>query len=419
MSAGPHSPGPAVRVCMLTYSYHPEAAGGAERQCRLQALALARLGHECLVLTTRRHPATPRREWDHGCEVIRFRTLEAWLSRFRPPAREPVSAPEQPGGASVSSAAKGLASRAARAVRGLNALFFMLGAGAVLFRRRGQIDVLHVHGADWHAGFAGWIGHRLSIPVVCKGANVPVFPPLAGIPFARRLEAWRRRVRYIALTPAMRDDLMAHGVPGGSIDIIPNGVEIPAAGPGTSSESVVLHVANYTQPAWNKAFDVLFGAWPRVIRECPEARLVSAGAGDVSAWKRQLAEAGCADPVDFIGYRPDLEAWFRRAAVFVLPSRHEGISNALLEAQGFGLPAVVSDIPGNRAVVVDGETGLVVPAGDAEALARALVQLLSNPELRRRLGAAARRRTAAEFGIEAVARKLSAVLGRLAAEAKS
>jgi glycosyltransferase involved in cell wall biosynthesis len=252
---------------------------------------------------------------------------------------------------------------------------------------------------------------------VCKGANVPVFPPLTGLPFAQALDKWRRRVNYIALTPAMRDDLLAHGVTGERITVLPNGVKIPAAEPTPSVELLALHVANYTQPAWNKAFDVLFDAWPLVARACPAARLTTAGAGDVAAWQRQLAGAGCADRVDFIGYRSDLDSWFRRATVFVLPSRHEGISNALLEAQSFGVPAVVSDIPGNRAVVVDGETGLVVPAGDKVALAQALIRLLTDPDLRNRMGNAARRRTAAEFGIEAIVRRTADLYRRLLADA--
>jgi glycosyltransferase involved in cell wall biosynthesis len=400
---------------MLIYSYFSEATGGAERQCRLQARELVKLGHECLILTTRQRWTTPRWELDQGCEVIRCRTAETFLSRFRKPMKNSIPVAVAPTGKPSSPAAKGFGSRAAVAVRWLNAAFFMAGAGWVLFRRRRKIDVLHAHGADWHAGFAGWIGHRLSIPVVCKGANVPVFPPLTGLPFARTLEAWRRRVHYIALTPAMRDDLVANGVASERITVLPNGVEIPAVEPSPSGELLVLHVANYTQPAWNKAFDVLFGAWPCVARECPAARLVAAGAGDVSRWQRQLAEAGCADRVDFIGYRADLEEWFRRAAIFVLPSRHEGISNALLEAQSFGIPAVVSDIPGNRAVVVDGVTGLVVPAGDEAALAQALIRLLADPDLRSRMGNAARRRMAAEFGIGSIVRQMSALYRQLAA----
>ena len=67
---------------------------------------------------------------------------------------------------------------------------------------------------------------------------------------------------------------------------------------------------------------------------------------------------------------------------------------------------MVSDIPGDRAVVQHGETGLIVPVGDAMALAQALIHLLSTPELRLRLGQAARQRIAREFGIEAVVRQL-------------
>ena len=412
MTAGPPS------VCMLVFSYPPESTGGAEQQCRLQVRELVRLGHDCLVLTTRRHRTTPRRARGEGGEILRIRTAEAWLEIFRrskplsAPAPVPAATQTQPAGASRPSFS-------ARAVRRLNALLFILGAGTVLFHRRRRIDVIHAHGADWHAGFAGWIGHLLSIPVVCKGANVPAFPDLAGIPFARLWAAWRKRAHFIALTEAMRADLAASGVLPGRIDVLPNGVELPedVADPGAGAQ--VLHAANYTQPAWNKAFDVLFAAWPLVARTCPQARLAAAGAGDVARWERELTAAGVRGTVDFIGYRTDLADWFRRAAVFVLPSRREGISNALLEAQSAGVPAVVSDIPGNRAVVVAEETGLVVPAGDAEALARALIRLLSDPDLRRRLGAAARRRMEAEFGLAAVVRKLSEVYGRLAAERKN
>lgn len=403
-------------VCMLVFSYPPESTGGAEQQCRLQARELVRLGHDCLVLTTRRHRATPRSEQGEGGEILRIRTVEAWLEIFR---RSKLLSAPAPAGAQPQTTGASRPSFSARAVRGLNALLFILGAGTVLFHRRRRIEVIHAHGADWHAGFAGWIGHLLSISVVCKGANVPAFPDLTGIPFARLWAAWRTRIHFIALTEAMRDDLMAKGVPADRIDVLPNGVELPAEAADPGKSALVLHAANYTQPAWNKAFDVLYATWPLVARTCPQARLAAAGAGDVARWERELAAANARGTVDFIGYRTDLADWIRRAAVFVLPSRHEGISNALLEAQSAGVPAVVSDIPGNRAVVVDGETGLVVPAGDAEALAHALIRLLSDLDLRRRLGAAARRRMETEFGIAAVARQLSNLYGRLAVERKN
>ncbi|MDY0149622.1 MAG: glycosyltransferase, partial [Kiritimatiellia bacterium] len=88
--------------------------------------------------------------------------------------------------------------------------------------------------------------------------------------------------------------------------------------------------------------------------------------------------------------------------VFCLPSREEGISNALLEAQSRGVACVVSDIRANRAVVTHGDNGWVVPVGDAEALALAVQKLLDDKPRRDRFGQNAVRRVAAEFEIGAI-----------------
>jgi len=406
-------------ICMLIYSYYPEATGGAERQCHLQAKELARQGYTCMVLAASLRWSTPRRQWDQGCEIIRCRVLETFVSYFRKPSMNSKPCVNSSVDEATSSSRKIIGSWAAAVIRWLNALLFMLGAGWTIFRRRRGIDVIHVHGADWHAGFAGWIGHHLSIPVVCKGANVPVFPSLTGIPFARTFNVWRRRIHYTALTSAMRDDLQANGVADNRITILPNGVKISTVERDFPIEPLVLHIANYTQPAWNKAFDVLFSAWPLVVRKYPAARLVAAGAGDVSKWKSKLRDADSDEQVEFIGYQENLDDWFRRAAIFVLPSRHEGISNALLEAQGFGIPAVVSDISGNCAVVLDGLTGLVVPVGDEAALAQAMIRLLSDLDLRSRMGKAARCRIQAEFSIETVVQKMGSIYQKLWVEAEA
>lgn len=105
----------------------------------------------------------------------------------------------------------------------------------------------------------------------------------------------------------------------------------------------------------------------------------------------QAEQAGLAERIDFVGFRKDPHAFLVRAGVFVLPSRFEGMPNALMEAMAAGLAVIVTDAsPGPLEVVVHGETGLVVPSEDPVALALALDQLASNPQLRDRLGSAAR-----------------------------
>ena len=310
--------------------------------------------------------------------------------------------PAAPAGASAQ------AVRAARIVRWINAALFIAGATRELARRRKAIDVLHTHVADWNAGFAGWIGHRLGIPAVAKAAFLPAFAPVRGVPLAGTWARWRLRIRYIALMESMADDLAAQGVPRGNIRVVPNGVALPVEPARPEIHSTVLYVGNLTQGVSHKAFDVLLDAWSRVAPARPEARLVIAGAGDPTPWRTMAERLGCGASIHFAGYVDDLSGRYREAALLVLPSRGEGMSNALLEALAWGLPAVVSDIPGNRELVSDKVNGRVVPSGDAGSLAQALLDLLGDPGVRQRLGAAARERIRKNYSIEIVVDRLCA-----------
>ena len=113
---------------------------------------------------------------------------------------------------------------------------------------------------------------------------------------------------------------------------------------------------------------------------------------------RDQVEARAADGVRMLGFRSDPERLLAAADVFVMPSRREGLSMAVIEAMALGLAVVVSDGPGNPEAVED--TGVVFPVGDTEALARELRKLCRDPERRRRLGAAARERAASELSAD-------------------
>ena len=108
--------------------------------------------------------------------------------------------------------------------------------------------------------------------------------------------------------------------------------------------------------------------------------------------------------VRLAGERDDVGELLAAADLFVLSSRSEGLPLSILEAMAAGLPVVASDVGGVPELVVDGETGLLVPPGDPHALAAAIDRLLDDPDLRRRLGAAGRLRVSEQFDLESTQR---------------
>jgi len=101
----------------------------------------------------------------------------------------------------------------------------------------------------------------------------------------------------------------------------------------------------------------------------------------------RIASLGLTANFKFLGSREDVFSILRMSDIFCLPSRSEGFSNALIEAMACRLPCVATDVGGNPEVLTHGESGLLTPNEDSVALARALMQLLSDPGLASRLGA--------------------------------
>ena len=138
---------------------------------------------------------------------------------------------------------------------------------------------------------------------------------------------------------------------------------------------------------------------------------------DRSSISAAVADAGLGDRVELLGDRGDVRNLLARSDIFVLATLSEGMPLALLEAMAEGLPAVASSVGGVPEIVQDGENGLLVPAGDAAALARALQRLLADPDLRMRLGCAARCTIAEHYGLERFRSQHIALLQRLVTSA--
>jgi glycosyltransferase involved in cell wall biosynthesis len=137
-----------------------------------------------------------------------------------------------------------------------------------------------------------------------------------------------------------------------------------------------------------------FGTFVEAVRLLSPGTFSAAIAGDGP--DRDLLPEG---PVELLGERDDVAELLASSDVFVLSSRAEGLPISILEAMAAGLPVVATRVGGIPELVVDGETGFLVPAGDAPARADALRRLVEDPALRERLGAAGRRRAEELFDL--------------------
>lgn len=159
-----------------------------------------------------------------------------------------------------------------------------------------------------------------------------------------------------------------------------------------------------------KGYTYLLEAWPLVLQGHPEAHLVIVGDGpERAALQTQAQTAGIAARVHFVGARADVEALLALMDLFVSTSLIEGLPTAVLESMAAGVPVIVSRIPGNLELVVDGQTGIVTPPAAPRALAEAITAALAEPDRLQRLAAAAYRMARAAFSIEAVAGRYAAL----------
>ena len=216
---------------------------------------------------------------------------------------------------------------------------------------------------------------------------------------ANEVRQVRRFDRFVTLT---REDLSLWGdVPG--ICAIPNGISLEGITPGEHADKTVIAVGRYM---YQKGLDRLIDAWKIVCDALGpghgwQLRLLGEGALR-EALQRQIDALGLSGSVKLCGTVADMPSEYRRAALIALSSHYEGLPMALIEAQAYGVPAVSFDCHcGPREVIVDGETGLLVPEGDVAALARALLALIRDPERRRRLGEQAAR-LAVRFDFETI-----------------
>ena len=234
----------------------------------------------------------------------------------------------------------------------------------------------------------------LPIHLVVSERNDPRLQSIDRLWSRLRCVYYRRADVVTANTEGVLEALQAMG-PWQRLALLPN--PLPTAltlqdshEPPVDREAEVLAVARLVP---QKGLDVLiraFASLPESVRDGWSLTLVGDGP-ELATLQALASDAGLRDLVHFEGFCSDPLVFMRRASIFALPSRFEGMPNALLEAMAAGLPSVVTDAsPGPLEMVCNGHQGLVVPTDDVSAFAAALQKLMLDGDLRNRCGVAAR-----------------------------
>ena len=273
-------------------------------------------------------------------------------------------------------------------------------------------DVLHTHlvHADVYGAIAAWATRT---PYLSTRHNDDRYL-LGPFRYVDRMFAHRAR-SLIAISDAVRVFHEKAGHDPRKLVTIHYGLDEPAQAPSepTPEEAgvpidvpLVLAVGRLIE---QKDHTTLLKAFALARKDVPEARLAILGSGPLEDATRALAaELGLGEAVTMPG-RTEIRDWLERADVFLHTSRWEGFGIVLLEAMLASLPVVATRVSAVPEVVVDGETGALVEAGDVEGIARALRMLLADRELARRQGAAGRTRALTEFSVAQMVERTLAV----------
>lgn len=406
------------RICLVIATFYPQV-GGAERQVLLQGRALRARGYDATIITLRHDRAWPKHDVVEGVPVDRVAGI-VLSGRDKLPAL----------------------------LRKLAYLSGVLTLGWVLWWRRWHYDVVHLYRLTLITLPAALVcivaGKPLIVALRCSDSGyrahsggsdtsvvrclpVSTSVPSAstqdrghgdlevleslGKPLARltRFLLVRAHAVIVVLTSRMKHDLTRHGFSVADVQIIPNGVDLDRfhysgpANPTVPRTGVVVYVGRLS---YQKGLDVLLQSW-RIVREqlsgSQRARLVIVGTGPLRVRLECLAHTlGITDSVEFAGVQSDVAAWLRRSHIGVLPSRWEGMPNALLEAMACGLPCVATRVSGSEDVIQPGVNGLLIEPEDPQALAEALLFLLRDPTLGMQYGRAARATIEERYSLDRV-----------------
>ncbi|HUT85449.1 MAG TPA: glycosyltransferase family 4 protein [Elusimicrobiales bacterium] len=276
--------------------------------------------------------------------------------------------------------------------------------------KKRKIDLMHAHHPQAHAVclVAKYLG--LKIPFIVT--RRVIFRIRTNF-FSKIKYHSKKITHFIAVCNATKNELIKGGVNADKISVIPSAVDFSKY---EQARQKRLHL-EFKPPfriglvghyGWVKGQDYIMEAAPSILKEFPDTTFVFAGR-DTEKLRPKADSLGIADKVEILGERKDVPDILSGLHLFIMPSLQEGIATALIEAQSAQVPAVASNIGGIPDVLIDGETGILVPSKNPEALSAAILKMLKNPQTANEMAQKGYIRVLENFTLKKVALRLESL----------
>jgi glycosyltransferase involved in cell wall biosynthesis len=387
-----------MKILMVISQFYP-IIGGAEKQAQLLAKKLIEKGIDVHVVTGWWNLKTPSKEIIDGIKI--YRNFSIW-GMF-----------------------------GIKGMRPLAALTYMVTLGIYLLIHRNKFDIIHVHQVLHPAFVSVFVGKGvLKKPVVVKNACSGMVSDIKQIKGyllgSLQLKYLVKKMdRLIVVNMEGANEFKTIGFSEERITYLPNGAALPSeAKQNYESVSRVLTIARLDR---QKGIDILLKAWALTLKHIKELRLQILGEGPLEyEFKKISMDLGIDNTVEFVGNVHNVGKYLKDSDLFILSSRAEGLSNALLEAMSCGIPCISTAIGGNRELFgwdtsqkinlgeyVIMKRGLLVNPDDTEGLSKAILCLLGSRETREVVGKGGRSIIHDNYSIDRIADKYIALYKRM------
>ena len=365
-----------LKICMVGRRFYPHF-GGAERQAQRIGTLFAEK-KSCTFLVTERFKYSLRKmEIVHGISV--YRISQAWwikkivfIRRFLP-------------------------------------LFWGLSLFMFLFKTRNKFDLIFCYFVDKYSFASILCAKILKKKIVLREGVAPKSKIYWNRHWGR--VPYRNIIKHADMFIGVSRELVTllrnSGIAENKLKYIPNGIPVrqtlskPESKVKTRNALIVARLDNR-----QKGIDIVLKAWLSVRKKYNDAILTVLGDGpEKGNLEKEAKDLGIHGSVHFVGFKKDVQKYLAKTNIFVLPSRSEGMPNALLEAMSYGLPCIATPVGGIPDIITDGVNGSLVPVEDHMMLAKQIIVLLSSPEMCEKIGSCAQKTIKEHFDIKESASK--------------